>query len=252
MAAVSADPQPKSPVPNHLAIIMDGNGRWAQQRRAPRVTGHKAGIKPVRATVEYCATHGVRQLTLFAFSSENWKRPPAEVRGLMRLFLEALDREVDELDSNGIRLKFIGDRTKLSPALVAATRSAERRTARNSRMQLTIAVAYGGRWDIVQAARKLARDVAMGALDPNAIDEARFADALETAKLPPVDLLIRTGGEQRISNFLIWDTAYSELYFSDALWPAFDTAELERAFAFYAQRQRRFGRTAEQVEAATC
>jgi undecaprenyl diphosphate synthase len=252
MAAVSPDPQPKSPVPNHLAIIMDGNGRWAQQRRAPRVTGHQAGIKPVRATVEYCATHGVGQLTLFAFSSENWKRPPAEVRGLMRLFLEALDREVDELHSNGIRLKFIGDRTKLSAALDAATRNAELRTKRNSRMQLTIAVAYGGRWDIVQAARKLAHDVELGALDPNAIDENRFAAALETADLPPVDLLIRTGGEQRISNFLIWDAAYSELYFSDALWPAFDAAELERAFAFYAQRQRRFGRTGEQVEAATC
>jgi undecaprenyl diphosphate synthase len=252
MTSVSADPQTKSLVPNHLAIIMDGNGRWAQQRAAPRVTGHKAGIKPVRATVEYCATRGVSQLTLFAFSSENWKRPPAEVRGLMRLFLEALDREVDELDSNGIRLTFIGDRSRLSAALDAATRRAERRTARNSRMQLTIAVAYGGRWDIVQAARKLAGEVAIGALDPNSIDEARFARALETAELPPVDLLIRTGGEQRISNFLIWDTAYSELYFSDALWPAFDAAELERALAFYAQRQRRFGRTREQVEAATC
>jgi undecaprenyl diphosphate synthase len=216
------------------------------------VTGHKAGIKPVRATVEYCASHGVRQLTLFAFSSENWKRPPAEVRGLMRLFLEALDREVDELDSNGIRLKFIGDRSKLSAALDAATQSAERRTAHNARMQLSIAVAYGGRWDIVQAARKLAREVAAGTLDPNGIDEARFANALETAELPPVDLLIRTGGEHRISNFLIWDTAYSELFFSDTLWPAFDAAELDRAFAFYAQRQRRFGRTAEQVEAATC
>ena len=252
MAAVPADPQPPSPVPNHLAIIMDGNGRWARQRALPRASGHKAGIKPVRATVEYCAAHGVRQLTLFAFSSENWKRPPDEVRGLMRLFIEALNREVDELDRNGIRLAFIGDRSKLSAALEEATRKAERRTAQNSRMQLTIAVAYGGRWDIVQAARKLAGQVAIGALDPSAIDEARFAGALETSTLPPVDLLIRTGGEQRISNFLIWDTAYSELYFSDVLWPAFDAAELERAFVFYAQRQRRFGRTGDQVEAATC
>jgi undecaprenyl diphosphate synthase len=170
----------------------------------------------------------------------------------MRLFLEALDREVDELDRNGIRLAFIGDRGKLSPRLDAAARRAERRTARNSRMQLTIAVAYGGRWDIVQAARKLAGEVAIGALEPSAINEARFARALETAELPPVDLLIRTGGEQRISNFLIWDMAYSELYFSDVLWPAFDTAELERAFALYAQRQRRFGRTGEQIEAANC
>jgi undecaprenyl diphosphate synthase len=252
MAAVSADQTTQSPVPNHVAIIMDGNGRWARRRALPRASGHKAGIKPVRAAVEYCATRGVGQLTLFAFSSENWKRPPAEVRGLMRLFLEALDREVDELAANGIRLAFIGDRGKLSAALDDATRRAERRTERNTRMQLTIAVAYGGRWDIVQAARKLAREVAIGALDPSAIDEARFAGALETAKLPPVDLLIRTGGEQRISNFLIWDTAYSELYFSDLLWPAFDTTELERAFAFYAQRQRRFGKTGEQVEAATC
>jgi undecaprenyl diphosphate synthase len=252
MAAVPADSQTQSPVPHHLAIIMDGNGRWARQRALPRASGHKAGIKPVRATVEYCAQRGVGQLTLFAFSSENWKRPAEEVRGLMRLFLDALDREVDELDGNGIRLAFIGDRSKLSPVLDEATRKAEERTARNSRMQLTIAVAYGGRWDIVQAARKLGHEIAIGALDPNAIDEARFAGALETAKLPPVDLLIRTGGERRISNFLIWDSAYSELYFSDVLWPAFDTAELDRALVFYAQRQRRFGRTGEQVEAATC
>jgi len=252
MAAVPADPETQSPAPNHLAIIMDGNGRWARQRALPRVSGHNAGVKPVRATVEYCATHGVHHLTLFAFSSENWKRPPEEVRGLMRLFLEALAREVDELDSNRIRLAFIGDRSKLSSALDDATRSAERRTARNARMQLTIAVAYGGRWDIVQAARKLAREVEAGVLDPSAIDEARVAAALETAELPPVDLLIRTGGERRISNFMIWDMAYSELYFSDVLWPAFDTSELERAFEFYAQRQRRFGQTGEQIEAATC
>ena len=252
MAAARPDPQTASLAPNHLAIIMYGNGRWARQRALPRASGHRAGIKPVRATVEYCASRGVGQLTLFAFSSENWKRPPEEVRGLMRLFLDALDQEVDELDGNGIRLTFIGDRSKLSRALDQATQRAERRTARNSRMQLTIAVAYGGRWDIVQAARKLAGQVALGALDPNAVDEARFAGALETAKLPPVDLLIRTGGERRISNFLLWDTAYSELFFSDVLWPAFDAAELDRAFAFYAQRQRRFGRTGEQIEAASC
>jgi undecaprenyl diphosphate synthase len=252
MAAVAADPQTHSPAPHHVAIIMDGNGRWARQRALPRVSGHSAGIKPVRAAVEFCAARGVGQLTLFAFSSENWKRPVDEVRGLMRLFLDALEREVDELDRNGIRLAFIGDRTRLSPVLDEATRRAERRTARNSRMNLTIAVAYGGRWDIVQAARKLAREVALGALAPEAIDEARFTAALETAELPPVDLLIRTGGERRISNFMIWDTAYSELYFSDVLWPAFDTAELDRAFAFYAQRQRRFGKTGEQVEAANC
>jgi undecaprenyl diphosphate synthase len=252
MVASPVSPPTQAYVPQHVAIIMDGNGRWAKRRALPRPTGHQAGIKPVRATVEYCAEHGVRALTLFAFSSENWRRPPDEVRGLMTLFFDALEREVAELDSNGIRLTFIGDRSKLSPALESATRAAEIRTAANTRMQLIIAVAYGGRWDLAQAARKLAADVKSGVLDPEAIDEARLGGALQTAGLPAVDLLIRTGGEKRISNFLLWDVAYSELFFSDVLWPEFTDSELTRAFAFYAQRQRRFGRTGEQTEAARC
>ena len=238
--------------PRHVAIIMDGNGRWAKQRSLPRPAGHRAGIRPVRDAVEYCAQHGVQALTLFAFSSENWRRPRDEVRGLMSLFFDALEREIADLDANGIRLRFIGDRTKLNRRLDDATRSAEIRTASNSRMQLIIAVAYGGRWDIAQAARKLAHEVAAGRLDPEAIDEAMIERSLETADLPKVDLLIRTGGEQRVSNFLLWDIAYSELFFSELLWPEFNDAELARAFAFYAQRQRRFGRTGEQIEAANC
>jgi len=238
--------------PRHVAIIMDGNGRWASRRRLPRPTGHQAGIKPVRATVEYCAERGVDTLTLFAFSSENWRRPPDEVRGLMALFFDALEREVSELDANGIRLKFIGDRTLLNASLRKATRDAEQRTAGNTRMDLVIAVAYGGRWDLVQAARTVARRVAAGELDPEHIDEATLAGALETRESSDVDLLIRTGGEKRISNFLLWDVAYSELFFSDLLWPEFGSEELDRAFEFYARRQRRFGRTGDQIEALNC
>jgi undecaprenyl diphosphate synthase len=252
MVASPARPQIRSQVPQHVAIIMDGNGRWAKRRALPRPAGHQAGIKPVRATVEYCAQHGVRALTLFAFSSENWRRPPDEVSGLMSLFFEALEREIAELDANGIRLKFIGDRSKLSAGLDHATQAAELRTAGNTRMELVIAVAYGGRWDLAQAARKLAADVKAGVLEPAAIDEVRLGNALQTAGLPTVDLLIRTGGEKRVSNFLLWDIAYSEIFFSDVLWPEFTDSELARAFAFYAQRQRRFGRTGEQIEAARC
>jgi len=252
MVASPAGSKLQPRVPQHVAIIMDGNGRWAKRRALPRATGHQAGIKPVRETVEYCAERGVSVLTLFAFSSENWRRPRDEVRGLMTLFFDALEREVAELDANGIRLSFIGDRAKLSPALAAATRAAERRTAGNTRMQLVIAVAYGGRWDLAQAARKLATQAAAGRLDPSAIDEACVQAALDTAALPNVDLLIRTGGERRVSNFLLWDIAYAELFFTDVLWPELTSLELARAFAFYAQRQRRFGKTGEQIEAASC
>jgi undecaprenyl diphosphate synthase len=231
---------------------MDGNGRWARRRALPRQAGHQAGIKPVRASVEYCAERGVEVLTLFAFSSENFRRPRDEVRGLMSLFLEALGREVAELHSNGIRLSFIGDLSLLNPRLRDAVRAAEVRTRDNQRMQLVVAVAYGGRWDIAQAARKLAAEAAAGRLDPQDIDEAKFAAELTTAGLPTVDLLIRSGGEKRISNFLLWDIAYSEVCFSDLLWPDFNVVELGRAFDFYAQRQRRFGRTGEQIEAVRC
>jgi undecaprenyl diphosphate synthase len=250
MVAIPSRPAKKgASVPEHVAVIMDGNGRWARRRALPRQAGHQAGIKPVRATVEQCAERGVRVLTLFAFSSENWRRPREEVSGLMSLFIDALEREVDELHQNGIRLKFIGNLQALSSTLRAAAQAAELRTRANTRMDLVVAVAYGGRWDLVQAARALAEEAAAGRLDPADIDERRLAGALQTADLPSVDLLIRTGGEKRISNFLLWDVAYSEVFFSDVLWPDFTVNELDRALEFYALRQRRFGRTGEQVEA---
>ena len=250
-----ANPAPRrgeDSTPHHVAVIMDGNGRWAKRRALPRAAGHRAGIKPVRRTVEYCAERGVDVLTLFAFSSENWRRPPEEVSGLMALFLDALDREVEELHANGIRLRFIGDRSKLSRPLREATEAAEARTRENLTMDLVVAVAYGGRWDLTEAARRLAREAAAGRLDPEALAEADLAGALATAAMPGVDLLIRTGGERRLSNFLLWDAAYAELYFTDVLWPEMSKLELDRAFAFYAHRQRRFGRTSDQVEAARC
>lgn len=252
MVANPALPKAQLRVPRHVAVIMDGNGRWARRRVLPRAAGHRAGIKPVRAIVEACASSGVERLTLFAFSSENWRRPADEVRGLMSLFVEAIDREVAELDANGIRLKFIGDLPALGAALRETAAAAERRTAANGRMELVVAVAYGGRWDIAQAARHLAAEAAAGRLDPAAIDEATFAAALRTGARPDVDLLIRTGGEKRLSNFLLWDLAYAELFFSDSLWPDFSVTELNRAFEFYAARQRRFGLTGEQIEVASC
>jgi undecaprenyl diphosphate synthase len=252
MVANPASPHAVSVTPQHEAVIMDGNGRWARRRALPRQAGHQAGVKPVRSVVEACAEAGVETLTLFAFSSENWRRPVEEVRGLMALFIDALEREVAELDANGIRLTFIGDTAALGPALRRTVCAAEARTIANRRMNLVVAVGYGGRWDIAQAARKLAREAAAGTLDPDSIDEATFAAALATARHPNVDLLIRTGGEKRVSNFLLWDIAYAEVYFSDVLWPDFTAAELRKALEFYAQRQRRFGRTAEQIEAVGC
>ena len=239
-------------IPGHLAVIMDGNGRWARKKALPRQAGHRAGINPVRAIVEHCANLGVKHLTLFTFSSENWQRPGAEIRGLMSIFMEALNKEVTELDENGIQLSFMGEIHRLHPTLQEAIRVAENRTRNNVRMELMLAVAYGGRGDLVNAARRLAREAAAGVIDPEEIDEARYAEALQMAQLPDVDLLIRTGGERRISNFLLWSLAYSELYFSDVLWPDFDVGELDQAFAFYETRQRRFGRTGEQVETAHC
>jgi len=239
-------------VPRHVAVIMDGNGRWARRRALPRHAGHRAGVKPVRAIVEQCAERGVEVLTLFAFSSENWRRPRDEVRGLMSLFVDALNREVAELDANGIRLRFIGELHLLNPALQEAIRAAEIRTRDNVRMDLVLAVAYGGRWDIANAARDLAREVAEGQLDPEDIDESRLAAAMQMGRAPDVDLLIRTGGERRISNFLLWSVAYSEVCFTDTLWPDFGAADLDEALEFFASRQRRFGRTGDQVEAANC
>ncbi|HUF72451.1 MAG TPA: polyprenyl diphosphate synthase [Gammaproteobacteria bacterium] len=246
-------PQPGLPAPpRHVAIIMDGNGRWAERRGKPRIAGHQGGIEPVREVVKASAELGIEALTLFAFSSENFDRPADEVSALMALFLEALDSEIAELDANGVRLRFIGDGPLLGPGLGAATRAAEARTAANSGLLLVIAAAYGGRWDVTQAARRLAELARDGRLDPAAIDEATFGRALATAELPPVDLLIRTGGEQRISNFLLWQLAYSELYFSECLWPEFDRAELVRALEFFARRERRFGRTSRQLGTGAC
>jgi undecaprenyl diphosphate synthase len=232
-----------SGLPRHVAVIMDGNGRWAKRRALPRHLGHRAGAKAVRATVEGCARRGVEALTIFAFSSENWQRPQEEVTRLMELFVESIDKEVDELHRNGVRLRFIGDLSRLRAGLGAKIAAAESRTAANQRMSLFIAISYGGRWDIVEAARRLAARAVAGEIKPEAIDEALFAEQLQLAGAPDPDLFIRTGGESRISNFLLWNLAYSELYFCDTLWPDFDDAALDAALRFYASRQRRFGLT---------
>jgi undecaprenyl diphosphate synthase len=244
-----AQPQTREPgaPPRHVAVIMDGNGRWASRRKLPRHLGHRAGVKAVRATVEGCARRGVEALTLFAFSSENWLRPAEEVARLMELFVEAIEREVDELHGNGIRVRFIGDLDTLKQHLRESIAAAEARTAANTRMTLYIAIAYGGRWDIVRAVRRLATSVSAGEMAPDAIDEAALAGELALAGSPDPDLFIRTGGEHRISNFLLWNLAYTELYFCDCLWPDFDDAEIERAFRHFASRQRRFGLTGDQV-----
>ena len=238
-------------MPAHVAVIMDGNGRWARQRALPRQAGHRAGVRTARQIVEACAKRGIGTLTLFAFSSENWRRPRREVGALMRLFVEALDREVEELHANGIRLAFIGDREELSPALKARMEAAEARTRDNRRLTLVVALAYGGRWDIVGAAQRLAREVAAGRLDPDAIDEQAVAERLALAGLPDPDLLIRTGGEHRISNFLLWNLAYAECYFTDRLWPDFDETDLDAALERFRGVERRFGMTSEQVDPAS-
>lgn len=234
-------------VPRHIAVIMDGNGRWAAARALPRPAGHSRGVRAVKQIVENCAQRGVRVLTLFAFSSENWKRPKEEVSMLMSRFLQALDDEVAELHKNGIRLCFAGNLQQLSPALRARMDAAAALTAGNTSMTLVIAIAYGGRWDIAGAARRLAERCVAGELRTEAIDEEQLASHLALAGLPDPDLLIRTGGEQRISNFLLWNLAYTELYFCDALWPDFDERELDAAIAHFSSRQRRFGLVPGQV-----
>lgn len=239
------------PVPEHIAIVMDGNGRWAEQRKRPRNMGHQAGVKALKKVVEHCARAGIRTLTVFAFSSENWGRPKPEVSRLMELFMRALDKEVKQLHENGIRVRFIGDRQAFKPELQLRMRQAVELTAGNDGLTLNVAVNYGGRWDIVQAARQLAGAARSGQLDPAAIDEQRFAEALATSGQRDPDLLIRTGGEMRISNFLLWQCAYTELYFTPVLWPDFDAAELDRAIAAYQSRERRFGRIGDQVRSAS-
>lgn len=244
---------PGRAMPRHIAIIMDGNNRWAKERRLPGLAGHKAGVDSVRAVIECCVEQGVEALTLFAFSSENWKRPALEVKGLMQLFTHALEREVRKLARHNIRLRVIGDLDRFSPALQQRIRDAEAKTADNTGLALNIAANYGGRWDVVQAARTLAQRCVDGELDPSAIDEALFNEQVSLADIPSPDLCIRTGGEQRISNFLIWQFAYTEFYFSDAFWPDFGKAEMLMAMQSFLTRERRFGRTSEQVEAdKTC
>jgi len=226
---------------------MDGNGRWAQARHRPRAFGHRAGQKAVRAAIEFCLRRGIAALTLFAFSSENWQRPKDEVGALMELFLKALDREVDELHGYGVRIRFIGELSAFAPALRERMHAAMAKTSGNEKLALNIAVNYGGRWDIANAAKQAALALQNGEIAPDALDEKTIARYSCLADLPPVDLFIRTGGERRISNFLLWQTAYSELYFSDVLWPDFDHACLEQALQEFARRERRYGKTSAQV-----
>jgi undecaprenyl diphosphate synthase len=234
-------------IPRHIAVIMDGNGRWAQRRRRPRAIGHRAGARAVNLCIDFCLDEGIEALTLFAFSSENWGRPEEEVGALMKLFMNALDREVAELDRRGVQIRFIGERERFNPPIRTRMEAAERQTRGNSRLTLTIAASYGGRQDIAAAARSLAEDVAAGRLRPDEIDEALFASRVALADLPPPDLFIRTGGDVRISNFMLWQLAYTELWFTETLWPELDAATLRRAIEDYASRERRFGLTAAQT-----
>lgn len=232
-------------VPRHVAIIMDGNGRWAKQRFLPRVAGHKRGLEAVRETVKGCVNRGVEYLTLFAFSSENWRRPSDEVKFLMQLFVAALEQEVEKLHTNGVRFRVIGSLDRFETRIVRLIEEAEARTAENQRLMLTVAANYGGRWDIMHAMNRMLQDrpeLAAG------FSEADLMPYFSMSYAPEPDLFIRTGGEQRISNFLLWQLAYTELYFTDTLWPDFDGAELERAIRSYQSRERRFGRTSEQLE----
>ncbi len=240
-----SDDEPRKP--RHIAMVMDGNGRWAERRHRPRTFGHRAGARTVKLCVRFCLEQHIEALTLFAFSSENWKRPKEEVGALMSLFLRSLDREVAELHRHGVRLRFIGERAHFSSAIRERMHNAETLTAANSALTLTIAASYGGRWDIVQACRTLARAALDGTLDPDAIDEKTFGAHLGLTGLPEPDLFIRTGGDHRISNFLLWQMAYTELWFTDTLWPDLDATELARALADFAARERRYGLTSAQL-----
>ena len=234
-------------VPRHIAIIMDGNGRWAKRRLMPRVAGHRKGVEALRGVIRACAERGVTHLTVFAFSSENWRRPQEEVTLLMELFMRALENEVARLHENNIRFRLIGDLSSFSERIQTLIRDAEALTCNNTRLTFTVAANYGGRWDIVQAVKQL---MAAG-VTADAMTEAALAQQLSIADEPEPDLFIRTGGEQRISNFLLWQLAYTELYFTDTLWPDFDATALDAAIASYRTRERRFGRTSEQVQAAS-
>ena len=243
-ASSTHDVPTTSAVPRHVAIIMDGNGRWAKKRLLPRFAGHHRGVETVRVTVRTCLERGIEYLTLFAFSSENWRRPPEEVSLLMQLFVRVLKEEVKKLDRNGVRLRVIGDLARFDPDLQALIKASEQRTVGNSRLNLTIAANYGGRWDILQAINRMLSS------DPGKSTEWQEADLaphLAMSYAPEPDLFIRTGGEQRISNFLLWQLAYSELYFTEVLWPEFDSIAFDAALVSYQQRERRFGRTSEQL-----
>lgn len=235
-------------VPRHVAIIMDGNGRWATQRHLPRTAGHSKGVDAVRTVVEACARRGVEYLTLFAFSSENWRRPAEEVSLLMSLFISALEREVAKLHAGGVQLRVVGDLAAFSPRLRQAIEQAQDLTANNRRLTLTIAANYGGRWDILQAMRRVLVERPGLAQAPDGFTEDLLAPYLAMSYAPEPDLFIRTGGEQRISNFLLWQLAYTELYFTSEFWPDFDAASLDRAIESYQQRERRFGRTSAQLD----
>lgn len=240
----------KESIPTHIAIVMDGNGRWANKRLLPRSAGHREGVKATRNIIELCGKAGVKILTLFAFSSENWQRPQKEVASLMGLFVSSLEQEIQQLRENGVQLHFIGDCTRFNQELQDKIKEAEKVTVNNHDFILNIAANYGGRWDIVQASKKLCQQVLDNNLSINEIDEQQLSQNLSTQSLPEPDLLIRTAGEQRISNFLIWQLAYTELYFTDVLWPDFDEKQLQLALASYAKRKRKFGLTQEQLDSS--
>lgn len=234
-------------IPRHIAIVMDGNGRWARKKHRPRFMGHKKGVEAVREIVKTCSLLKVECLSLFAFSSENWKRPEEEIKNLMGLFMMALEREARSLARNNVRLQIIGDLSHFSEKLQAKIRQVEELTKDSDGLRLIVAANYGGRWDIVESTRHIARAIEAGVLKPDDIKEDLISDNITTTGLPDPDLFIRTGGEKRISNFLLWQMAYTELYFTDVLWPDFDEAELKKAISDYSSRQRRFGKTSEQV-----
>lgn len=238
----------ESDIPRHIAIVMDGNGRWAKKRILPRTAGHQAGVKAVQRVLKRCGERGVEVLTLFAFSSENWRRPEEEVHVLMELFVSTLEEQTQTLHENGIRLRFIGDKSAFSGKLQEEIANSEEKTRNNSRLTLVIAANYGGRWDMLQAVRKIAREVEQGMISADSISMESIESRLSFPDLPEPDLFIRTGGEYRISNFLLWQLAYTELYFTETLWPDFNEKSLDLAIAAYAGRQRRFGCTSEQIE----
>ncbi|MDH5710132.1 MAG: isoprenyl transferase [Gammaproteobacteria bacterium] len=235
-------------VPRHVAVVMDGNGRWAKKRFLPRSAGHRAGVNATRAIVENCANLGVEALTVFAFSSENWSRPQKEVDALMSIFVSTLKSEMLKLREQNVRVKFIGNRVAFPDKLQTVINETENQTSHNTGLDLTIAANYGGRWDIVEACKLISQKLSAGELSLSEINESLLSEQVCLSDLPPIDLFIRTGGESRISNFLLWQIAYAELYFTDTLWPDFNLTSLEKAIAWYGTRQRRFGKTSEQVE----